>query len=524
LLLATVFKNFNKTRRKMLFSRTLLCLLSAASIATIISGCKTPPCTGSYQSFREYKKAAYGKVAKKTVKYEGVARNPVIIVHGFLGAKLMDPKTKKNVWGDFRMSDDLNILPPARSRSLAVPMTPGKALKDLKSSALVSGMLEDANVRVFGMNVSIGSYSRMIKILSNAGYCPENQPLPEGKKFKTLFLFAYDWRRDLPYNAALLDKFIAQKKAYLQKQYEIRYGLKNYDVQFDIIAHSMGGLLSRYYLRYGKADLPADGSIPKPTWDGSKKIDKLLIVGTPNGGYLDTVLEMTRGMRVDPAAPMVPPAVLGTWATYYQMMPPVSTRSVVYADDPEGDGIDIFDPKVWIKFNWGLADPKQDKNLKVLLPNVKKASERRKIALEHLTKCLKRAKQFTDTMRIHSNPPEDVKLFLFQGDAVMTTRRATVDRKTGELKVGKKGYEPGDGKVLCASSLWDERMGMQCAVPFYIVSPIQWQAVYRLTAAHMGITKMEVFADNMTACLLLYATPSQIKRRKTYKKYYKMNW
>ena len=505
----------------MSFPRILICILSAAGITAIISSCNSP--TGSYQSFQEYKKPIYGEVAKWTTKYEGIARNPVIIVHGFLGAKLIDPKTRKNVWGDFRLSDEVTAFPPERSRMLAVPMTPGLALQNLKSSAIVRGLMEDAMIRVFGMNVSLSSYSSMIKILTDAGYCAENKPLPKGKTIKNLFLFGYDWRRDLPYNSALLAKFIAKKKAYMQRQYEKRYGIKNYDVQFDVIAHSMGGLLSRYYLRFGGADLPADGSIPQPTWAGSKHIDKLLIVGTPNGGYLDTVLEMVRGMRVDRAAPMVAPAILGTWATYYQMMPPTSTRSVIYKDDPTKKGVDIFDPKVWIKLKWGLADPKQDKTLKVLLPKVKKASERRKIALEHLTKCLKRAKQFTNTMRVNASPPDDVKLFLFLGDAVQTNRRATVDRKTGKLHVFDQ--DPGDGKVLVMSAFWDERMGLLKWVP-YVICPIEWTAVYRLPAAHMGITKMEFFADNMTWCLRVTQTPSQIRKRKMkkYKKYYDMNW
>ena len=503
----------------MSFPKILLCLFSAIGITTVFFGCNSS--TGSYQSFKEYEKPIYGEVAEKLIKYEGIARNPVIIVHGFLGAKLVDPKTGQNVWGNFRLSDDITEFPPERCRNLAVPMTFGRSLTKLDGSAVVQGLMEDAKVRIFGVHVALPSYSGLIKILTDVGYCAENQPLPEDKHFKSLFLFGYDWRRDLPYNAALLDKFIAEKKAYLQKVYEKRYGLKNYDVKFDIIAHSMGGLLSRYYMRYGKADMPADGSIPKPTWAGGKNVDKVLIVGTPNGGYLDTVLEMVGGLQVDRAAPVIAPGIIGTWATYYQMMPPTSTRSVVYADAPGEKGVDIFDPKVWIKFKWGLADPKQDEVLKILLPKVKNASERRKIALDHLAKCLKRAKQFTDVMRVHSVPPDNVKLFLFQGDAVPTTRRAAVDRKTGKLTV--TDYEPGDGKVLALSSVWDERMGMKPFVP-YLVCPIEWSAVYRLMAAHMGITKMKVFADNMTWCLMITQTPEQLRRRAKYKKYYEMEW
>ncbi len=77
----------------------------------------------------------------------------------------MDPKTKENVWGYFRLSDDVTAFPPKRSRNLAVPMTPGLALKDLKGSAVVEGMLEDSTVRVFGVDVSLNGYSSMIKIL-----------------------------------------------------------------------------------------------------------------------------------------------------------------------------------------------------------------------------------------------------------------------------------------------------------------------------------------------------------------------
>ena len=53
--------------------------------------------------------------------------------------------------------------------------------------------------------------------------------------------------------------------------------VKNYDVKFDIIAHSMGGVLARYYLQYGSSDLPLDGSLPEVTWEGSKYIDKMIM-------------------------------------------------------------------------------------------------------------------------------------------------------------------------------------------------------------------------------------------------------
>jgi hypothetical protein len=272
----------------------------------------------------------------------------------------------------------------------------------------------------------------------------------------------------------------------------------------------MGGLLSGYYLRYGDVDLPADGSVPELTWKGGNYIDKVLIVGTPNAGFLDTCQELIYGLQVAPGTPTFPPAMLGTFATYYQMMPVYGFRSVLYEDDLNGAEVDIFDPDVWIQMKWGLADPAQDKYLQVLLPEVKDPLERRSIALDHLSKCLKRAKQFSAAMQVKARPPENVALFLFAGDAIETSRTATVNRKTGEFKVVE--YAPGDGKILTSSALFDLREDGYWTP--YLRSPITWHGTFFLNAAHMGITKSSVFNSNASFCLLVTPSVKQDKRDK----------
>ena len=42
---------------------------------------------------------------------------------------------------------------------------------------------------------------------------------------------------------------LLKRKKYVQLEIEKRFGIKEYDVKFDIVAHSMGGLAARYYLR-----------------------------------------------------------------------------------------------------------------------------------------------------------------------------------------------------------------------------------------------------------------------------------
>jgi hypothetical protein len=485
-----------------------LCAAALGLMIITAVGCSSP--TGSYDSFHMQNKPLYGKIAKKSMNYEGIERNPVIVVHGFLGAKLENTKTEKIVWGAFKGIDSIKSLSDDQIRDMSHPMGLGKPLKDLKNDVVAAGLLDKVEVTLLGFAFYLDAYDKLIEILLKSGYVEEGEPLPKGKNFYSLFIFYYDWRRDLVENSERFHKFVLQKKKYLQNKYLQLYGVKDYDVQFDVIAHSMGGLLSRYYLRYGDQNLPEDGSFPVLDWRGAKNIDKLIIVGTPNSGYLDTCLELVNGLQVAPGMPAYQPGMIGTFPSYYQMLPLTSTKSLSYSDNLEGPAPDVFDPKLWIAMKWGLLDPNQDYILKILLPDVKTKEERRKIALDHLKKCLKRAKQFTEALRIHATPPEDVSLFLFLGDSVKTRRKAAIDKKTGKLTTIE--YEPGDGKVLSSSARFDEREGSEWS-PF-LISPIAWDSVMHLRAAHMGITASPDFADNATYLLLVQPTKKQKEKQK----------
>ncbi|MCP4181270.1 MAG: hypothetical protein GY756_26200 [bacterium] len=465
--------------------------------------------TGSYQSTKVYEKPLFSELVRESMAYEGIARNPVIVVHGFLGANLDNTTTGQNVWGDFTGTEIFKGYSNTQLYDLAYPMKYGKPLRKIKDNVKAVKMLTKINVRIMGIDFEVNAYDKMLNILINAGYIPENLIKEKNKKYASLFPFYYDWRRDNVENAIALHKFILEKRAYMQKQYAENYGIENFDVQFDVLAHSMGGLIARYYLRYGNQPIYENKPLPELNWEGSKYIDKLVIIGTPNEGYLDTCFELTKGLRLDPRLPLYPPAVIGTWPSYYQMLPFVSTRSVLYKDDQDGPPVNLFDLEVWKKLKWGLANPDQDKILKIILPNVKTAKERRKIALNHLGKCLKRAEKFNNAMRKDGQPPGDVGLFLFLGDAVETRREAVVNKKTGELKVTK--FDAGDGKILTASARMDMREGRKW-IPF-LISPIKWQVVFYLKAAHMGITESYSFADNITYYLLITPTRKQLARQ-----------
>ncbi|MBU1863184.1 MAG: hypothetical protein KKH94_05950 [Candidatus Omnitrophica bacterium] len=461
----------------------------------IISGCSS---VGSYHSFQLYNKPLVGDVAYQAIHYDGLERNPVIVIPGIFGSRLSDATSGEEVWGSFTGKEALKrlkIIKTSQMRLFSLPMAEERPLAELCDTVISTGILNTVNIKLFGISFHVNAYQDMLGALKFGGYYDETFKKNRDKKYYTCFQFGYDWRRDLVENSERLHAFIQEKKAYLQSKYEEMYGVKDYDVQFDIVAHSMGGLIARYYLRYGGQDLPQDGSLPKLTWEGSKHVDKVIMIGTPNMGYLDALIELVNGLVFIRGMPKYESAVLGTFPTFYQMLPLTSSQTVV---DSHGEALDVFDYRLWIDMKWGLADPKQDAVLKILLPDVEDKEKRRSIALDHLRKCLVRAQCFAEALSVKADIPDDVSLHLFLGDAVSTSHIAEVNRKSGKIKI--IAYGPGDGKVLASSALMDLRTGSRW-VPF-VQSPIHWSSVTFLFAAHMGITSDPIFATNVLYLLL----------------------
>ena len=486
--------------KKTQFSRIKIAFYHFLVVFSVLSAACVPPESGSYHDAATYENAIFSETAHRSFSYEGPMRNPVIVIHGLLGAKLTDQASKQNIWGDFSyqaISDGRNF------DRLAHPMQPGKPLNALRNEVRSSGVLEQSSVRVLGMNFYIDNYDILLDVLKKCGYQPEVDPLPREKHFPSLFVFHYDWRRDISENARDLGEFIRKKKAVLQKQYETIYQLRDYPVRFDLIGHSMGGLVARYYVMYGGKPMPEKESAPWPvTWAGAENISKVIMIGTPNAGYADTLLELNRGLRLVSAAPVYPKALIGTFVSFYQMLPDPACNAVVYDD---GSPVDYFSEKTWEHYRWGLLDPDQEQWLERLLPGVKDAKVRHEIVLDHLRKCLRRARQFKKAMLPARLPeqPGHLQFHLIAGDAVMTTQKLTVNRQTGLVKALR--MESGDGKILSSSALFDRRSDTNWK--WQMDSPIRWNSVLFLQGGHMGIMTGSSFASNLS--FLLAGIPSK---------------
>ncbi len=462
-------------------------LLFLLTLGMVLSGCS------SIQTSPDL-----GHLYNELAQQEDPLRNPVIVIPGILGSRLVEKGTNTVAWGAFGLGQaDPNS--PDGARLVALPMAQGQTLKSLKDTVYSDGALDRVVVNFFGFPVQLNAYYNILRTLGVGGYRDEQlgeaKVIDYGDRHYTCFQFAYDWRRDIVESAQALDRFIKNKQAEVEEEIERRFGVKRHGVKFDVVAHSMGSLVARWYLRYGAAELPEDGSMPKLTWAGAQYIDHLVMIGPPNAGSAEAIQHLVHGLKPAVLFPDYSSAILGTLPSVYQLLPRSRNRPLL---DTDGQPVeDIFDPELWKRLGWGLADPAQAKTLEYLLPEIIDPKKRRQIALDHQRKALARAKQVTQALDVPAKPPMSVRLVLVAGDAVetMQTLKVNSDGTLEEIHLG-----PGDGTVLRSSALMDERGARSLGTR--LISPIGWSYVLFLFSDHLGITEDPAFIDNILYFLL----------------------
>ncbi|MBX3390827.1 MAG: hypothetical protein KF691_15365 [Phycisphaeraceae bacterium] len=473
-------------------SRSIALAIAVMALAVLAPGCATNSARSPDL------KAIYEESAQKI----GSERNPVVVIPGILGSNLVEKGSGKVVWGAFTYgATDTDY--PEGARLFCLPMRSGASLSELTDDVEPDGVLEslEANVGLLKVN-ALEPYKGIIRSLAAGKYVDRDiarasrakteaeGPIDYAGLHYTCFQFDYDWRRDISESAARLDRLVRDAAGLATDA-----RADGRPAKVDVVAHSMGGLVALYYLRYGTQALPEDGSLPQPSWEGAKFIDQLIIVGTPSAGSVLALKQMVEGVSYSPITPTYQPAFLGTMPSIYELLP--RTRHARVIDSQTRKAIDLYDVETWKKYNWGLADARQDRYVAWLLPDVGDAEQRRAIALDQLSKCLKRAKQLHAALDrpIGESP---VPIHLIAGDTIPTPSVITVDHRSGQLTVSEQA--PGDGTVTRASALMDERTGGGWKAR--LDSPIAWSSVRFLQGDHIELTSNAPFTDDLLYLLL----------------------
>ena len=189
-----------------------------------------------------------------------VQQPPVILIHGTMGSRLADINSGEEIWPG-KLSD----LMFSNYEDMALEIDPDSLLPK-ESSLKTSGLLD----KVVGKDF----YAGITDTLKSAGgYQLARVGESQLASARNYYVFTYDWRQDNVQTVRKLAQFIEQ----------IRLDYADPELKVDLVAHSMGGLIARYYLRYGEEDTLDDNDFDV-NLNGAQRVRRIILLGTPNLG------------------------------------------------------------------------------------------------------------------------------------------------------------------------------------------------------------------------------------------------
>jgi pimeloyl-ACP methyl ester carboxylesterase len=411
----------------------------------------------------------------------------VIIIHGLTGSTLVDAKTGKQFW-----PGSIGALAFSNFRQLAQMST-----EDREGEGLVPG---DLMYDVAGVDF----YGELLETLTKVGRMVRSVPgQPVGAQRRRFYVLAYDWRKD---------NLVAVRKLHAMIE-QVRRDYGDPNLRVDIIAHSNGGLITNYYLRYGPNDLPTEG--PFQPWDeGDKRIRRVVMLGTPTLGAVTSLERLVYGTRV--GLRTIPEEVMGTFATPFVALPHPLTQPIL---DESGRPlhIDIYDIATWRDRHWGVFSPVVEERVRASMATPEEGARALADLQALFAHNLARGARMQAALSAPL-PPLQVQIATFGGDCEVTPGHAVMLSdanggrlvfRPGQLPGGSKRrgldfnalmLEPGDGLVPRSSQTARLPVGVDAQRDNFHALPIRGS--FFLCESHGRLTHNLHFQDNLLYFLL----------------------
>ena len=245
-----------------------------------------------------------------TAGADDLPKRPLLFIPGMLGSKLCQGEKETNiVWGRSAEASLWNF------ESLALPLSETFEERQLRPCGIIE------SYHALGL-LSLDQYSTLYDHLHYLGYSVPGRAGAARHKAVTraqrFFAFDYDWRLSNFHNSQLLHHFIEK---HLGEQ------------AFDIIAHSMGGLIARLYLHRQAKE---------------STVNRLITLGTPHRGALETLrtLDIGKSTWANWLAGGMDAirSTLLSFPSFYELLP---SYKCCYDSATLGHSIDLTSPLVW---------------------------------------------------------------------------------------------------------------------------------------------------------------------------------
>lgn len=181
---------------------------------------------------------------------------------------------------------------------------------------------------------------------------PENSPevRAERSRAASLFVLYYDWRRDVAANACVLADRIAGIRAATGADRVLLAG------------HSLGGVVARYYLRYGGSDAVWGGACPLQAVPaggpsdalGPGAVDRAVFVGAPHRGSAQAFRALLEDFSLFGVVSLGMRDAVVTMPMVWSMLPfPTSDGAVPILASLQGDEeVPLFSLRTWTDRGW----------------------------------------------------------------------------------------------------------------------------------------------------------------------------
>lgn len=336
---------------------------------------------------------------------------PVIVIPGLMGSRLVDRRT-----GEERWPGSLSTMAFSDYARLA-RIGPAWEADD----GIVAGPL----IREFGR---YDIYGQLLGTLEGAGRFAPGEPghPPTNGWRRRYYTLAYDWRQPNIVAVRQLHALIDQ----------IRKDFDDPTLRVDIIAHSNGGLIANYYLRYGPEDV-LEVANPQPWAEGGKRVRRVAMLGTPNLGSVASLRRLQRGFRF--GLRTVPIEALASFSTVFETLPHPHTQ-VVYDRDGRALPIDLYDPTIWRDNRWSVFSPEVEARVRSAWGDGEEARVALSVLQANFERNLRRARRFNEALA-QPFPTRGLRMAAFGGDCERTLSGAVLETVGPQAVLA---FEPGE--------------------------------------------------------------------------------
>jgi len=412
-------------------------------------------------------------------------RVPVILIPGILGSRLARADT-----GEERWPGSTRKLLTSGYLDLTLRIDP-KTLEPLDDGLVPSGLFDAAAGQDF--------YRRIVRELrEGGGYRLSEAGQPVVQERARLYVFTYDWRQDAVATVRKLDELIEQ----------IRRDYADPLLRVDVIAHSMGGLIVRYYERYGTMDVLEGNAFPI-TGVGLSKLRRMVLLGTPNQGTVTAVHKFLHGYRV--GISRLPTEGVATMPGMFQLFPHPRVDWVVNINGQPLE-FDLFDVELWRRYEWSIFD----RRIQRRVSRHPEIWPEQSVFERWVEKRLERARRFVWSLMVPAGEVPLISPLLLGGDCVPTPRRLVMENIGGEalthlwpeqilrpipgVDYESLMFEAGDGVVTKSSLL--ARQELDPEVPRHEQESLETEEDAFICSAHDELTSNDDFLGRMIRYLL----------------------